>query len=63
MPCCTIIEGARCAFINGLLVPGPIYRAILTRLRLRRGLCPACGYDLAGNTSGLCPECGTPKPA
>jgi len=29
-------------------------------LRLRRGLCPACGYDLAGNTSGVCPECGRP---
>lgn len=20
--------------------------------------CPACGYDLTGNTSGRCPECG-----
>ena len=26
--------------------------------RHRRGLCPACGYDLAGNTTGVCPECG-----
>jgi hypothetical protein len=26
--------------------------------RLRRGLCPACGYDLRGNVSGVCPECG-----
>ena len=33
-----------------------------TRLRLRRGLCPACGYDLAGNTTGVCPECGAPAP-
>ena len=23
----------------------------------RRGRCPACGYDLTGNTSGVCPEC------
>ncbi len=23
-----------------------------------RGHCPACGYDLTGNTSGRCPECG-----
>ena len=23
-------------------------------------LCPKCGYDLSGNTSGTCPECGTP---
>jgi hypothetical protein len=28
--------------------------------RLRRGLCPSCGYALIGNTSGVCPECGTP---
>ena len=30
-------------------------------LRLRRrkpGHCIACGYDLAGNTTGICPECG-----
>lgn len=23
-----------------------------------RGRCPACGYDLTGNTTGRCPECG-----
>jgi hypothetical protein len=23
-----------------------------------KGHCQACGYDLAGNTSGVCPECG-----
>ncbi len=30
-------------------------------IRLQRasaGLCPACGYNLTGNTSGICPECG-----
>ena len=26
------------------------------------GKCPACGYDLAFNTTGVCPECGTPRP-
>lgn len=33
-----------------------------TAVRRRRGLCPACGYDLTGTTS--CPECGhgTPRP-
>ena len=30
----------------------------LRRIRRRkRGLCPWCGYDLTGNTSGVCPEC------
>ncbi|HEY8749198.1 MAG TPA: hypothetical protein VIM11_14545 [Tepidisphaeraceae bacterium] len=24
------------------------------------GACPACSYNLKGNTSGTCPECGTP---
>lgn len=26
---------------------------------LSHGICPACGYNLTGNTSGVCPECGT----
>jgi len=32
------------------------------RRRTRSGCCPACGYNLTGNTSGICPECGTPVP-
>ncbi len=32
-----------------------IRRAIWRRLP---HLCPACGYNLTGNTSGVCPECG-----
>ena len=27
-------------------------------LSWRQGKCPACGYNLTGNTSGVCPECG-----
>ena len=23
-------------------------------------VCPECGYNLTGNTSGVCPECGMP---
>jgi hypothetical protein len=43
---------------------GSVWFAVLVlpgarrRFRLRRGLCAACGYDLAGNTMGVCPECG-----
>ena len=33
------------------------------RRRLRRGLCPRCGYDLTANATGVCPECGTAVPA
>jgi hypothetical protein len=28
------------------------------RQSLRVGLCPACSYNITGNTSGVCPECG-----
>jgi threonine/homoserine/homoserine lactone efflux protein len=32
--------------------------------RLRRGLCPKCGYDLRATPKGdRCPECGTPRPS
>ena len=37
-----------------IVLRGPAIRAF----RRRRGLCPACGYDLTGNTTGVCPECG-----
>jgi hypothetical protein len=30
--------------------------------KLAKGLCPSCGYDLTGNTSGTCPECGEKLP-
>lgn len=32
------------------------------RQRVRKGLCPTCGYDLRGNASGVCPECGAKCP-
>ena len=31
--------------------------------RRRRGLCPACGYDLKGALDQGCPECGTGRKA
>jgi len=34
-------------------IRGPLRR----RRRRKRGLCPSCGYNLSGNTTGVCPEC------
>jgi hypothetical protein len=33
-------------------------RRIRMRSHIAKGLCPACHYNLTGNTSGVCPECG-----
>ncbi|MDX2131495.1 MAG: hypothetical protein SFY69_05545 [Planctomycetota bacterium] len=44
---------------GGLLPAGamfPFWRR--ARRRRRFGLCPACGYDLAGVRDARCPECG-----
>ena len=38
------------------LVRGP--RWVRSTRRIRRGRCPACGYDLLGRFEGGCPECG-----
>ena len=44
------------AAILGVLffAPGAVRRTI----RRKRGLCPACAYDLRGSASQMCPECG-----
>ncbi len=39
-----------------LLIPGPF--ALRRLIRHRRGLCPACGYDLRHGEHEACPECG-----
>lgn len=45
-----------------LPVLGPAAGWAVSKLRRRRrtrsNRCPACGYNLTGNTSGICPECG-----
>jgi len=41
-------------------LPLPAFRFIRKRhRRTNPGHCPACNYNLTGNTSGVCPECGT----
>ncbi len=47
------------ATILWLLVPGPF--ALRRFLRVRRGLCPACAYQMG--ESGVCTECGKPLPS
>lgn len=44
--------------VAGLLVTALALHAHRIRGQHRPGSCPACGYDLIGNTTGLCPECG-----
>ncbi len=48
------------AGIVWLVIPGPfaLRRLIRQRRRQRRGLCPACGYDLRHAEHEACPECG-----
>lgn len=41
-----------------LYIPFVSFAASKRRWRIRRGLCPACAYELAGLTT--CPECGRP---
>ena len=48
-------------FVLAVASPLPLIRSrrwLRRRRRTRSGRCPACGYDLTGNTSGVCPECG-----
>jgi hypothetical protein len=40
------------------VLPALWLRKRMSRLRLKDGMCPSCGYDLTGNVSGVCPECG-----
>ncbi len=44
-----------------LLIPGPF--ALRRFLRLKRGQCFACGYDLGHAEHAACPECGASGPA
>lgn len=41
-----------------LLTPLVLFAPARRHLRLRRGRCPRCAYDLRGNLASGCPECG-----
>jgi hypothetical protein len=41
-----------------LFTPLSLYRTARRRFRVSRGMCGACGYNLAGSPGGACPECG-----
>jgi len=43
-----------------LSLPFIAFGRIRHRRRIRRGLCPKCGYDLRGRSHAVCPECGRP---
>lgn len=46
------------ALLVGLSITA--FRFIRSRLRISRGQCIGCGYDLSGADHAACPECGTP---
>jgi hypothetical protein len=51
------------ALILWLLIPGPF--VLRRHIRVKRGRCPKCGYDLRGaipGAGGGCPECGWGRP-
>ncbi len=45
-------------FAGAATLSAGLGRRARARRRWIHGECPACGYDLTGNTSGTCPECG-----
>ena len=48
--------------LAGVLPATRVLSLALARVRVRRGLCAGCGYDLR-ETLERCPECGTPRGA
>jgi hypothetical protein len=46
------------AVLTALLSVTAFWRHRRRSMRIKRGLCLSCGYDLTGNMSGVCPECG-----
>ena len=47
------------SFIFAVLPAVWLLEWVKARRLPKPGQCPACRYDLTGNTSGVCPECGS----
>jgi hypothetical protein len=48
--------------VSSVLYAVPLLRRRRAHRRLRAGRCPACGYDLRGNSQATrCPECGAAR--
>ena len=54
-----VVVGVAVAVSGYVMALSPLIRWGKQRERVKRGLCPTCGYDFTGNVSGVCPECGT----
>ncbi len=55
---CPLVSGAALALGPSLLIAAIAVPLVRQSLRVKRGLCPACAYDLRRDLSRGCPECG-----
>ena len=53
-----LVYGAALALGPSLIIAAFVVPLVRQSLRAKRGLCPACGYNLRGDFSAGCPECG-----
>ena len=53
-----LVYGAALALGPSLIIAAFVVPLVRQSLRAKRGLCPACGYDLHGAEHEACPECG-----
>lgn len=56
------LVGNTVILLSVAVVPAWLAAAARPLRRRRRGLCPACAYDLLGDHSAGCPECGWNQP-
>jgi hypothetical protein len=59
---CLRLAGLLFMAVNFAIFGTVAFRMGRVATRLRKGLCPACGYDVRASVD-RCPECGSPLPA